>query len=163
MDTNESPIYNIKVSEVSRLLTRPNKTYVRITGQLEQYDQLSKIGNLCSNELDNEASKTQKQQTFQQPATTKRYEVKVNFSLLESFYINEYNNRYDLMQVMGYLKSSSSTATAVTSNKINCVEFQVIFYRIIKKVNLKTYYETLDMQRLYLRKNGYLKENEIFF
>ena len=138
MDSNEAPIFHVKVSEVNRLANRPGKTFVRITGQLDQYDQLSKTGILYSNENDNQ----------------QRNELKLNFSMIDNFNINDYNSRFDIIQFFGYLKPSS-----IKSNN----EFQIVFHRVIKKINLKSYYETLDLQRSYLRKNGYMRENEIFF
>ena len=139
MDSNETPIYHIKVSEVNQLVNRPGKTFVRITGQLEQYDQLNKTAVLSSVEGDQ----------------SRRCEIRLDLSMIDNFNINDFNSRFDLMQVFGYLK--------VFSNNKQKIEFQVVFYRIIKKINLKSFYETIDLQRLYLRKNGYLKENEIFF
>jgi hypothetical protein len=139
-----APFYQIKVSEARRLLNKPFKTQVRMTGILDQYDQINKVAVLSSIEFDEKNNQ-------------KRHEIKVNFSMIDNFNINDYNGRFDLLQVGGYLKS-------ITNRNYNdLLEFQVVFFRIFIKISLNSYYETIDLQRSYLRKNGYLKENEIFF
>ena len=144
MDSNDAPLYHIKISEACRLLNRPFKTNVRVTGQLEKFDQINKTGILTSNDYE----------SFNQ---SKKNEIKVSFSMIDNFNINEYNARFDLLQVGGYLKSISNR------NTNDLLDFQVVYYRILRKTSIKSYYEVIDLQRSYLRKNGYLKEGDVFF
>ena len=141
---DEAPLFQMKVSEARRLLNKPFKTQVRLTGTLDKFDQINKAAILSSIETDEKNNQ-------------KRHEIKLNFSMIDNFTTNDYNSRFDILQVFGYLKSITNR------NYSDLLEFQVVYFRFFKKISLNSFYETIDLQRSYLRKNGYLKENEIFF
>ena len=141
---DEAPLFQMKVSEARRLLNKPFKTQVRLTGTLDKFDQINKAAILSSIETDEKNNQ-------------KRHEINLNFSMIDNFTTNDYNSRFDILQVFGYLKSITNR------NYSDLLEFQVVYFRFFKKISLNSFYETIDLQRSYLRKNGYLKENEIFF
>jgi hypothetical protein len=153
MESNDLPIFHIKISETNRLLNRPGKFFVRITGHLDSYDSSNKTGILYS--LENEYLAEERDIlnvafNSDYEKNLKRFEVKINFQLLDNFNVTDLNTRYDLIQAIGHLKESSNAR----------VEFNAVFYRVIRRMDLNKYYHAIDLQRYYLRMKGYLDEND---
>jgi hypothetical protein len=154
MDSNDLPIFHVKISEVNKLLNKQGKFFVRLTGYLDGYDGLHKTGTLYS--LENEYLAEERDIlnvafNSDYEKNLKRFEMKINFKSLENFNINDFNSRYDLIQIIGHLKASGNGTS----------ELNAVFYRIIKRMELNKYYHAIDLQRYYLRAKGFLKDNDI--
>lgn len=132
MDNNRA-IFHVKISEIDQIAKKPSKYFVRITGKLDSYNPTTKQAILSSFEDDNQ------------------YEIIVNLLLVENFNQQDFHSKHDILQFIGNVVETDGM-----------IQFKAIFYRIIKRIKLKEYYQAIDFQRSYLREKGYMRKDDIF-
>lgn len=73
---------------------------------------------------------------------SERYEVLVDLTYLNDFNLSDIHVQHDLVQFIGYKDPSMDDS----------IVFRAIYFRLLKRTSIKTYYTAIDIQNNYLMK-----------
>lgn len=150
MQGYDQPVYHVKLSQLNQLVNT-GRRLMRITGCLDINKSTNDTVVIYSQENDIfKSSFLEKYFEFDEDAvlfSNNYFEVWVNLDLMSErqFNIRDLNPNHDLLQFIGYKDSTI---------KNKCV-FKAMHIRIIKRMNLNSYYYVIDTQNDYITKKEF--------
>lgn len=166
----DQTIYNLKLSELCMMIVS-NRQLIKITGNLDISNEINdgkqlmiyseeSLDSMIPNRLLIESNiefvnfSQYFESNLSNSGDSHRFECLVDLSYLHDFNFYDLNLRgqHDIIEFYGY-KDSTST--------INLCKFKALYYRIIARTNLTSYYKAIQVQTSYINKKLNALQNDL--
>lgn len=133
--TNDQPIKQMKISEYLNIdfEFKTERLMLRLTGNVDV--DLSNSEQLLLFSIEDHVNNKSE-------IVSERYEVLVDLTYLNDFNLSDIHVQHDLVQFIGYKDPSMDDS----------IVFRAIYFRLLKRTSIKTYYTAIDIQNNYLMK-----------
>lgn len=133
--TNDQPIKQMKISEYLNIdfEFKTERLMLRLTGNVDV--DLSNSEQLLLFSIEDHVNNKSE-------IVSERYEVLVDLTYLNDFNLSDIHVQHDLVQFIGYKDPSMD----------HSIVFRAIYFRLLKRTSIKTYYTAIDIQNNYLMK-----------